>query len=237
MNLPAYAAFDVVTDILMLGVGGILVYVLLAQLAVPVAAIGLIGYNIWDFIVAAHGLNLIDYGKLEISNGYLTLRISVMFLCLSALYRSFRYLSEMKWGFFISKSQSNDNKTDQQIKDSTLVIGQYGIYILVAIVLFYSKSFEYAGIWISVLSWALLFIVDDWNLIADYIEKHREHVEPFHLYRIVGFNVFLVIGTAILLITEAPASWFAYGVMALLLWVSLPPFVLLVSAAIRLRKK
>lgn len=143
-------------------------------------------------------LNL-EFYKQELGTGVLALRVSSIIL---------GFQSITTWSIYRKKIKSRYSDIDnlKPLKFGKRKYTLYGRFISRTITFFALQFFIYSSIaliiwfnnWFSLIyferqliSWALLFIVDDWAIISDYFLHLKGRVLLMHDARILFFNIFL----------------------------------------------
>ena len=85
------------------------------------------------------------------------------------------------------------------------ILAQYGIYLAAVCILWWSVVSGVRGTYIAVLSWALFFVVDDWQLLKTYILSGD--IAPFHRLRITAFNILLAVNVPLAMSAELSSGY------------------------------
>ena len=158
----------------------------------------------------------IDFFQQELISGALALRLSSLVVAfhLGTLYAKWTW----KYLEFMSKVDRNgpDVQTQLAVNLSTL---QYLFYGFCAACLWQHFLFD-THYWVAtVLSWGLIYILDDWGIISSYLSRRVVPVK-FHYYKVAAFNVLLL--TTSFILFRNVTTWF-------LIWFYIVPILALSS--------
>lgn len=156
-----------------------------------------------------------DYWRGEINNGYLALRITGIFLTYQmalAVFMRFapsrkelirkrhsRGLNSDDVANFMVDVTDDEKKLWKSNDISMFSFYQFLLYLIVLSVIWISVATETHNFAYAILSWALLFVVDDWANISDYCYKFNVIPIKLHAIKINFVNVVLIISSSILL--------------------------------------
>lgn len=96
-------------------------------------------------------------------------------------------------GFYFFYYTLNFFKSDRRIKKIYIkIILQYLFYLNAISVLWYSVIFNESNISFKILSWGILFVIDDWKVMVDYMLKFEKDLLSNHLWKIRIINTVIL---------------------------------------------
>jgi hypothetical protein len=135
----------------------------------------------------------------ELGTGVIGLRISSILVGTRAVWAAYKHFDH-QWSY---RTSSYQDKRDPHIEKlplkvkpedlNTLIVSQLGFYLTIIIMLWAFVLLDRHSIWISIVSWSLFFIVDDWIVISDVMWLLKGRVLFWHSLRIWAFNILLAI--------------------------------------------
>lgn len=140
-------------------------------------------YN--TFINLALNFNLLIDN--EIKNGIFFNRfisIYISFLCLRYNTRD----TPLKYLFKKPVKEHEDYEEDR----SLIIISQYSIYIVTFYIIWYSTYQGISNNYTLLLAWSLIFIVDDWRIMVDYLLRDGKIIKN-HERKISFFNFMIIL--------------------------------------------
>lgn len=159
----------------------------------------------------------------EIADGVLVLR----FIPFVILLRSFAAMTGKEVPPFriVRKSGMRDLDSLEPLIPSDRralpLFAQGAIYSSAVLVLFYCTWKGNQSLAVAAVSWMLLFIVDDWSIISDYIFINGGRIPKAHFRKVILLNAGLVLGGGLALwgVCDAKIDVFLFCVMqALFVW-------------------
>ncbi|MEK6484832.1 hypothetical protein [Myroides odoratimimus] len=164
-------------------------------------------FSIFNGIYNLLNSNASEWISTENVLGILPIRISsllILFYLLGYVYKEVinrQLFSFLILGIFPFRRMENFRVSIDFNKRETLFFSQISFYILNIALAEYFIIIGFKNIYLSILNFAILFILDDFKIINDY-SKGLHRVMPGHFYRIWLFNLIMFIVAFILLFTK-----------------------------------
>ncbi len=163
----------------------------------------LIFFPIVNFVFLLDDFSAVKDGfKGELENGVLMLRISSLMVGVEIFIMDYK---KSNFDFIdFDEIQENLNKNKNFYSDSnyiplassnnfrTTVLGQYFFYAGAIIILWISTINNFNSMLGTIINWLIFFIIDDWTVIVEYVEKNKLLILKKHLLKIIIFNLLIL---------------------------------------------
>jgi hypothetical protein len=196
-----------------------------------VSAIALAAFNLWDLLSLMNHNGIVQVAEIEIGNGVVSLRITQLLITYYIIIETHHFIREgvhkerRKW--IAELMEMGKHEEVDAIPTYSTIIGQYGVYLWVMGVLFYFNKTQHADYITKALNWGLLYIVDDWRIISDYLLINGRRIIRGHLKKVLIFNGLFFTGILFLLIFNLPDSTTGGPIGAAFLYFCIPPNIML----------
>lgn len=137
----------------------------------------------------------------ELANGLIGLRISSVIIGITSLIYTIETVTSES--LFSSKRILTKQGKFQELSNLSIhisgedlnyiIIGQYGFYLLIIIMLWISSILDCSNTLLLIINWALFFIIDDWAIISRYAIETNGRIFSTHRIRINIFNIALLL--------------------------------------------
>ena len=166
----------------------------------------LLVFVVLDTLSGLNKLGVSEFIKNDVSNGLFSLRIVTLLISLKAfvntlsiIYQNITinddFLPQCK--FHYNELSCLEAKIDKM--GLTLInLSQFGIYLSSMLVLWQTLDGNKVSLYVSIISWLLLFIVDDWVVIFQTMEALKGRILIQHFIKIQVVNVALFFGVGYL---------------------------------------
>ena len=177
----------------------------------------------------------------EFKHGKVALRIASVMLI-------FKLLSLAKRLFINQESGSELWLKDKDFKEfsvieyrkpiefGSIIFFQYTLYISVLIFLWICTLENLHNVFVASINWAVLYIVDDWGIIAMYTAALKGRMPTLHKFRLIGINVLFAVSCTIITNMYEP-NWKKAGMCGLINMLSFMSVVWLLNDYKLLKKK
>ncbi|CAA6806155.1 MAG: Unknown protein [uncultured Sulfurovum sp.] len=159
---------------------------------------GIFAITIFPLIYTLTNLYYQDYTntlfwKSELESGFLAIRIAALTLGYQVFLLAWKIIKLER-----EKEQKNIHKhtkakTQEASNKNFINYGQLSFYMISLYILIFAAIYNVDNLYIQISSWALLFIIDDWKIIMDYMDAFQQDMLSSHLIRLMVLNLVLVI--------------------------------------------
>ena len=149
-----------------------------------------------------HDYSNISFWKQEVENGVLALRITSVIIIFSIVGKILTVARIANWpdesrGMTYTPGMSTVGERII-LKLSPDIIQLY-LYMIMIYFLYTSVISGMTGLHISITSWALLFIIDDWKIVSDYKNIANINILKWHHIKLISFNSLLIISSSLVI--------------------------------------
>lgn len=150
----------------------------------------------------------VSFWKLELSSGVFALRVSSyiltfhMIIAVVRLFKRKQQLGKLRASRGLNEDEIANYTVDRRPADTrmwihadvaTIAAMQFLFYLVCLGALWYCTIHSNDSIIVSLSSWALFFIIDDWVVIADYSDHYSEPALNSHTLKILAFDFVLLV--------------------------------------------